>query len=477
MSTLWQKDGKQLPGSNTIRVVVGIMSFTVIGMIGVVVVPLTIGFNIIRFILRGKKTIRISNPDDDKLTLKHPLLSHKDRKYDVVLFGVTGFTGGLAAAYMAKQYGIGREVKWAIAGRRADALQKIKDKLGLPDLDIIVADTNNEDTLHDLIYNTRAIVTTVGPFQSYGTPIVKFCANYGTHYSDITGETDWVREMIDRFDSKCKETGARIVSFCGHDCVPWDLSVLASANRLKDRFDTPLKSVQCYDYIKAEASGGTIATILMIIFGTTKYQSHIKYDPLMHTAEGDQSKAKTRFDLVKYLSYDKQEKTWTAPFVMAECNACCVKRSNALNNYGPHITYREGLALPGFFAGILDMFRMLTLGVTFFCPPLLALAKKYVLPAPGSGPSEKSMNKNWLYVHTHAQGEVEGTNVKSHLYFPTDPGYRETARMVAEAGLTLALTDPSKLPGTAGVLTPASGCGMPYLDRLTKTGAVFEFEE
>eukprot|EP01060_Flectonema_neradi_P038818 TRINITY_DN8278_c0_g1_i2.p1 TRINITY_DN8278_c0_g1~~TRINITY_DN8278_c0_g1_i2.p1 ORF type:complete len:491 (+),score=102.49 TRINITY_DN8278_c0_g1_i2:44-1474(+) len=476
MSMLWQRDGKHLPGSSTVKVVMGLMSFTVIGVFGVVVVPATIGYNILRFIFRGRKTIRKVSPEEDNLTLKHPLLPHKDRKYDIILFGVTGFTGGLAASYMAKQYGIGGDVKWAIAGRRADALQKIKDSLGLPDLDIIVADTSNEDTLHDLIYNTRAIVTTVGPFQKYGTPIVKFCANYGTHYSDITGETEWNREMIDRFDSKCKETGARIVSFCGHDCVPWDLSVLASANMLQKRFNSPLKSVQCYDYIKAEASGGTIATVLLILFATSKYGFNIKYDPLMHSKDGE-SKFKTKSNLVKHLTYEKQEKRWVAPFVMADCNACCVKRSNALNGYGEKVTYREGLVLPGFLAGVLDFFRMMTLGVTFLCPPLLWLAKKYVLPSPGEGPSVESMNRNWLYVHTHAQGEKEGTAVKSHLYFPTDPGYRETARMVAEAGLTLALTDPSKLPGTGGILTPASGCGMPYLERLTNTGAVFEFEE
>ena len=154
--------------------------------------------------------------------------AHADKKspdcLDVVVFGATGFTGQLVAHYLAENYGT--KIKWGIAGRRQDALATLRSELaavdpGLSDLPIFIADSKQPSSLYAMVSGTRVIVSTVGPFALYGTPLVEACATTGTHYCDITGESDWVREMIDRFDDCAAETGARIVHFCGHDCVPW----------------------------------------------------------------------------------------------------------------------------------------------------------------------------------------------------------------------------------------------------------------
>jgi hypothetical protein len=149
------------------------------------------------------------------------------RKLDLVIYGATGFTGKIASKYVAKNYG--KTLKWGIAGRRRDALEKVRQELGpeLQDLPLLIADSSDHDALKAMVKQTKVVISTAGPFMLHGTVLVAACAEYGTHYCDITGEADWVRQMILRFDGLARRSGSRIVHFCGHDCVPWDLSVLA----------------------------------------------------------------------------------------------------------------------------------------------------------------------------------------------------------------------------------------------------------
>eukprot|EP01064_Diplonema_japonicum_P006032 TRINITY_DN139_c1_g1_i2.p1 TRINITY_DN139_c1_g1~~TRINITY_DN139_c1_g1_i2.p1 ORF type:complete len:477 (+),score=193.25 TRINITY_DN139_c1_g1_i2:46-1476(+) len=469
---VWTKDGKSLPRNSLFSNLLELGVWAVVGPVYMMTLfPITVVVQVVKQLLKKKKVLR-NRPAEgvDRIELRGGIKKHADRKYDVVLFGSTGFTGQLAAKYMAKQYK-DSNVKWAIAGRRADALEKVKQEIGA-DVPIIIADTSKPDTLHALVSDTKAIVTTAGPFNQYGTEVVKFCANYGTHYSDITGEADWVREMIDRFDGIAKETGARIVSFCGHDCIPWDLMTLATAAELKKRTNTDLKAITIHDRVRAAPSGGTLATVFSIIFATEKYVPALKHDPLTDV-EGQESGAKTVNKNVKLVSYSRFQKVWMTPFVMAGVNALSVKRSNAVNKYGTRMEYKEGNVVPSFFAAMCAMCQMVCMGAVVAFPPLLSLVRKYVLPKPGQGPSVQSMDNGWLHLSAVAEGE-DGSNVEADMYFNTDAGYRDTARMVVESGLTLALTDEAKLPNGPGVLTPGCGCGQPLLDRLCATGTTFE---
>ena len=149
------------------------------------------------------------------------------RNLDLVLYGATGFTGKLACTYLAKNYG--KALKWGLGGRRRDALEKVRAELGpeFKDLPLLIADSADHPALKAMVVQTKVVISTAGPFTLHGTALVAACAEHGTHYCDITGEADWVRQMILRFDDLARRSGSRIVHFCGHDCVPWDLSVLA----------------------------------------------------------------------------------------------------------------------------------------------------------------------------------------------------------------------------------------------------------
>eukprot|EP01061_Rhynchopus_euleeides_P000378 TRINITY_DN1024_c0_g1_i1.p1 TRINITY_DN1024_c0_g1~~TRINITY_DN1024_c0_g1_i1.p1 ORF type:complete len:506 (+),score=190.34 TRINITY_DN1024_c0_g1_i1:36-1520(+) len=473
----WKLAGKSVGRSKPLPLLIELLTLGALSPVYLfLILPLSVAMQVFNyFVLRPKTTVR-TKPSAEEEALHIPegkLLAHDKRKYDVVLLGATGFTGGLAAKYLGKQYQ-GGKVKWAIAGRRRDALEKVKAALPNPaDADIIIVDTSKEETLHDLVYNTRAVITTAGPFGRYGTNVVRFCAHYGTHYADITGEVNWVREMIDRFDVIAKKTGARIVNCCGHDSVPWDLGTfgVVDAARREDP-NAQLKKVVHVNRIKSQPSGGTLETVFSIMFGTDKYQSAIKYDPLLNTADQEKSDFFLKLAPVILRQYEGH---WHSYAVMSSANSMIARRSNALLKYGKNVHYEEGQVTSGFLAALVSTLELITFAAVVAFPPALWAARKYVLPKPGQGPSEKFMNTGFLHITSTAEFE-EGSKVKtarSTFFFKTDPGYRDTARMLVEAGLTMALTPKGNLPDTAGVLTSATALGNPYLERLCDTGSTY----
>ncbi|KAJ9443474.1 hypothetical protein DIPPA_55979 [Diplonema papillatum] len=468
----WIKDGKQMPGS----VVKSLVGLGVVGTLFpvylVTILPFTLVVQIVRLLTKKKMVIRYKPAEGDDRVQIPPgdKIAFKKRTFDVVLLGTTGFTGKLAATYLAKQYGkSGGKLKWAIAGRRKGALESIAKELGMPDLPIIICDTSNEENLRTLVKDTRAVVSTAGPFNLHGTPVVKYCANYGTHYADITGEATWVREMVDRFDAIAKETGARIVHCCGHDCVPWDLMVMLSAAKLKSEFGSDLEKVEMYDRIRSAPSGGTLATAFSLVYAESKYEPSVNYNPMLITHKREKGWATTSFTGLNSVAYSSLEKAWTTMFVMARVNFEVVRRSNALSNYGEKLSYYEAHVHKAMPVALIHFFKVLIFGAVLACPPLLSIVQKF-LPQPGSGSSAEAMDAGWLEVSCHARGTKKDAHVNGKLYFKTDPGYTDTARMLVEAGLTLALTEPAKLPGMPGILTPATGLGQPYVERLCSTG-------
>ena len=397
----------------------------------------------------------------------------------------------MVAIYLAKRYG--SSVRWAIAGRRRDALEAVRaecltlnkdftnvsgnynDSAAIP---IIIADSADLQSLHAMTRQAVCVLTTAGPFDKYGSLLVQSCAQQGTHYCDITGETDWVRRMIDLHDDTARRSGARVVSFCGHDCIPWDLLVLMLSSHLLKRGgaittsgskDTAIKnkkrtstatsssasgdgnnnssssggggetlvSVSFYDEILAGPSGGTMDTVFHSLGGARKqYVSLLGFDPLLKTAaagtaagaavaSGNRVEARTQ----RWLGYSAEHEggAWVGPFVMAMVMCNCVRRSNALNNYSARLVYKEAAVYPSFMAGYVGVLLLLVLGTVLMCPPLSWAMRRWVLPAPGQGPSEREMDSGFLRVTGYAVGS-SGTKVNASLYFPTDPGYRDTAR-------------------------------------------------
>ena len=221
-----------------------------------------------------------------------------NKMFDLVIYGATGFTGSLAVQYVSQQYG--NSINWAIAGRSKGKLEAVLAnhtatlKTAIP---IILADSDDKRSLQKMCSQTSSIATSAGPFARYGTLLVECCAESGTHYCDITGETSWVRDMIANYDDKARKSGAMIVSLCGHDSIPWDLSTFLLAKKLKEFHNENLVSVDFYDVIKSAPSGGTLETAFGIMFGKEKglkksaAQKALGYDPLLKRADGSSSKA------------------------------------------------------------------------------------------------------------------------------------------------------------------------------------------
>ena len=161
----------------------------------------------------------------------------QDAEFDIIVYGATGFTGRLVAEHLAKRYGVGGEVKWAMAGRSADKLAAVRDEIGAPaDTPFVVADADDKASLKAMVERTKAVITTVGPYQLYGNDLVAACVEAGTDYLDLCGEPVWMRHMIDAHEAKAKETGARIVFSCGFDSIPFELGVFYLAQEAKAKF-------------------------------------------------------------------------------------------------------------------------------------------------------------------------------------------------------------------------------------------------
>ncbi|KAJ1456527.1 hypothetical protein M885DRAFT_482456 [Pelagophyceae sp. CCMP2097] len=392
------------------------------------------------------------------------------QKYDLTIYGATGFTGRLAAKYVSTQYG--SSIRWAIAGRSEAKLLELQATLGgVPG--VVVADGDDDAALAALVGGTKAVAALAGPFARYGSKLVGACVAGGVGYCDITGEVAWVREMVAKHDDDAKVTGAQIVHLCGHDSVPWDLSTLMLANKLKESGES-LSRVDFYDKLVGAPSGGTIETMMGIIAdpnsGRGTHAKALGFDPLLKKSDGA-SAFETKDDSIG--SFSTAGEHPRSLFVMAKVNGCAVKRSNALLGYGTKVTYSEGMQHASAL-GALAAFAQMALGLLLLVfPPTRLLLRKFVLPAPGQGPSEEKMAKGFLHITGVAKGD-KGTIVKSLIKFHVDAGYKDTARMVVESALALAL-EPERIKSGGGVFTPACCQGEVLLERLCKTGSDFAY--
>lgn len=478
IGTKMKEQGKTLPLSSTREVLPQFLLAAAVGFpfwLGVLL-PSALATQAGKFLINkifGKKlTPHESSRDisNDELQAVTPC-SDSPRKFDIILFGATGFTGRLAALYIARTYGT--SIRWAIAGRRKEGLNKIREELSdinssLSSLDLIIADSSKPETLQNMVIKTRVVITTAGPFDKYGSDLVKQCALNGTHYCDITGEADWVRKMIDKYDEVAKKSGAKIVHFCGHDCVPWDLAVSECARILKEESGEELTAVNVFDRANSGPSGGTLATVIHSLKDRVRFKPMLGFDPMLKTQSGRMSETKTVANNQSFLGYSRHERAWVGPFAMAMVNVTCLKRSNSLKNYGSNVVYHEAAVYPSFLAGFVTMVAGLYLVTSFFYPPLLWFLQTFLLPSPGQGPSNIQLSAGFLGISCEATGS-RGSRAFCELYFPNDPGYVDTARMLVESGLTLSLEN-SSLDTTGGIWTPAPCLGKTLLNRLSKTG-------
>lgn len=405
-----------------------------------------------------------------------------NRQYDVVVFGATGFVGKLTAAYLADAAPPGTRI--ALAGRSQEKLERTRAELpGAPgQWPIIVADSSDAKALKKMAESTKAIATTVGPYYRYGLPLVEACADAGTHYCDLTGETLFMRRSIDIADERAKTSGARIVHTCGFDSIPSDIGVMLLHEHAKKTGAGDLEETTLVvRAMKGGVSGGTIDSMRgqLDAAKADKAMRRVMVDPYAlspdRSAEPDLGSERDPMGVIR----DPELGGFLAPFVMGTVNTRVVRRSNALRGhaYGKSFRYRElmlagGLPLgpvkaAGISAGIAGLIAGLSVG------PTRKLLDR-VLPDPGEGPSHEQREKGFFKIDIHAKTSGSQRLV-CHISAPGDPGYKATAVMLGEAALALAL-DEGKLPELAGVLTPSAGIGNRLAERLRAAGHSYSVE-
>ena len=402
----------------------------------------------------------------------------KTRNLDLTLYGATGFTGRQAAAYLRDH--ATPDLRWALAGRDEKKLAALKTDLQLPtDVEVAVAASQDGPALDRMAERTRVILTTAGPFALHGEPVVSACVKNQTDYVDITGETTWARDMIDRYHETAVSSATKIVHFCGFDSVPSDLGTLMVADELK-RLGQACQQVKAFIATSGGLNGGTAASVLNI---QRSGQGSRMRDPFLLNPDHTGTQSGDQRDPVTP-AYDSDLGSWVGPFVMGPVNTRVVRRSAALfqqwhEGYGPNFCYQEyaevGGPVPWLSASVLA--SSIAFYQVYSQVPGAAELTEVLAPKPGSGPSEREMDAGFFRCRFVGTG-TDGSKVWALIEDRGDPGNRATVKMVCEAALAL-VGQRDDLPGgpnRGGVLTPATALGMPLVERLRRAGITIEVD-
>jgi short subunit dehydrogenase-like uncharacterized protein len=386
-------------------------------------------------------------------------------KFDIVVYGATGFTGQLIAEYLAARGN--SNVKWAMAGRSLDKLATVRDAIGAPpDTPLIAADASDPASLKTMIDQAGLVISAVGPYQLYGSELVAACATTGTDYIDLCGEPLWMRQMIDAHEATAKSSGARIVFSCGFDSLPFELGVFFCEATAKKILGAPVSRVKGrIRDMTASVSGGTVASIKATYMAALKDLSLATSlrDPFILTPgfEGPRQPPGNK------PKFDPDLDAWTAPFPMATINTRNVHRSNMLMDfpYGRDFVYDEMMLTGPGEEGEASARRLVA--------AMNAERTSGAGPKPGEGPSKEARETghfDLLFVGLTPEGRQIRVAIKGDL----DPGYGSTAKMISECAVCL-LRDAPDVAG--GIWTPGAAMGDRLIKRLVdNAGLTFEVE-
>jgi short subunit dehydrogenase-like uncharacterized protein len=387
-------------------------------------------------------------------------------KFDIIVYGATGFTGRLVVEYLATQYRDDGELKWAMAGRSLDKLASVRDAIGAPaHTPLIVADASDPASLKVMIDQTRLVISTVGPYQLYGNELVAACAGSGTDYIDLCGEPIWMRQMIDRHEAAAKASGARIVFSCGFDSVPFELGAFYVQEEAKRVFGAPVARVKGrVRDMRGTLSGGTAASAKATFDAVAKDLSLVAIlnDPFALTP-GFAGAKQPRGNKA---AYEEDLQSWTAPFMMALINTRNVHRSNMLMGfpYGREFVYDEMVLTGPGEKGEANARKVMAANTEKTGPNA---------PKPGEGPS-KEERENGLYDLLYVAIAPDGRQVRASVKGDRDPGYGSTSKMISECAICL-LRDAPDVP--TGFWTPGAAMQHKLIKRLVDhAGLTFAVE-
>lgn len=399
--------------------------------------------------------------------------------YDIVVFGATGFVGQILTRYLIEQYGVDRDLRWAIAGRSEAKLTALKQRHHVATLPHHVVDASDGVALKALCEATRVVVSSVGPYALYGEPLVQACVATGTDYCDLTGEIQWAHQMIERYQDHAQGSGARLVNCCGFDSIPSDLGVYFLQAQAFDQFGRYCNQIRMRTHtLHGTASGGTYASMINLVTQAradaqlrAALQDPYWLCPTNHQYQTDQQDLHSA-------TYDAQFDEWIAPFIMAIVNSRVVFRSNALARYpyGTDFQYSEAMLMGKGLRGRVRAVSMSTFLQAFVLaaawqPSRWGLGK--VLPKPGEGPSEAAQLRGH-YDLRFMGATANGAQLTVKVCGDRDPGYGSTAKMLGEAAVCLA-TQIDKTAKPGGFWTPATIFGDFLIQRLcARAGLSFE---
>ncbi|GMP00858.1 MULTISPECIES: saccharopine dehydrogenase family protein [Bradyrhizobium] len=387
-------------------------------------------------------------------------------KFDIVVYGATGFTGQLVAEYLATHYRDDKALTWAMAGRSLDKLKSVRDAIGAPaDTPLIVADASDAASLKAMVAQTRSVITTVGPYQFYGEDLLAACIAAGTDYFDLCGEPVWMRQMIDKYDAAAKASGARIVFSCGYDSVPFELGTFFVQEEARRVFGAPAARVKGrVRDMRGTLSGGTAASAKATFDAVAK-------DLSLVTILNDHFALTPGFTGPKQpkgnrAAYEEDLQSWAAPFMMALINTRNVHRSNMLMGfpYGREFVYDEMVLTGPGEKGEANAKRVMAVNAEKTGPNA---------PKPGEGPS-KEERENGLFNLLYVAIAPDGRMVRAGVTGDRDPGYGSTSKMISECAICL-LRDAADVP--AGFWTPGAAMQHKLIKRLQdNAGLTFRVE-
>lgn len=367
-------------------------------------------------------------------------------EFDIVVYGASGFTGRLVAEHLATRYSVRGGLNWAMAGRSATKLAQVRDEIGAPaNTPLLIADATDAASLRDVVRRTKALLTTVGPYQLYGSELLAACVEAGTDYLDLCGESNWMRRMIDAHEVRARASGARILFSCGFDSIPSELGVWFCQDCARKVLGVPVPLVKGrVRAFKGRPSGGSMATVRAIL-------EAVQRDPAQMALLTDPFALTPGFEGPRPPPVAASERDpdvgEVVPFVLAAMDTMTVYRSNLLMGfpYGRDFVYDERAILG---AG---------------APPSLGNADAPGVPLPGEGPTKAEREAgcfDLLFIGV-ARG---GQKVRVSIQGDEDPGYASTSKMISETAICL--IGAPDVPG--GIWTPAAALQGRLLDRLAR---------
>ena len=373
-----------------------------------------------------------------------------NKKYDLVVYGASGFTGQLICKYLSTHKDAA-DLNWAISGRNTSKLEAISNQFSTENkkIDVLYADSFDKTSLDNVSSQSKLIITTVGPYAIYGEQLVASCIDNQAYYLDLTGEPHFVHKIKEKYAQKAYDNNVAIIHSCGFESIPPDIGVYSAINQLNELN----ADVNYFFESNGDISGGTWASFINSLSSSR---------PIISAESKKRSKSKNKVRKKK-IFFHKEFKRWALSFPVID-KYIVQKTAKSFSQYGEEFSFSEYMLFKSW-----RKLAFIILGVSIVSIISKSkLIKKWLLSLrpSGSGPSKEQRKTNWFVAKVIAKGKKSSvmTTIKGG-----DPGYGDTSKFISEMALCI-LTQSNQLLKNKGILTPVECTGSLLVDRLRSAG-------